>query len=280
MVSHRYFYNGRVWWNSPDHFHVYALGEYTPGMGRTHASFCGFAANLLYLGEPFALTVEREGSFPADRVEIAKKVALAGMDTSRPLDYFETSHPAIWHMPIQRAFGSWDLLALFSYYEGEPRTFRVALDRLGLDPNGDYLVYEFWSNRFVGTVRGTLEETIAGADCGIYSIVPKRDHPQLISTSHHIRHMANDILDLEWLPNTSVLRGRSEVVAGEPYELRVHTPEPFVFDGAVLTDAEGDPHVMREDTGPIVRIQFTPRATGSVEWQLTFHPEDRTSNIE
>jgi hypothetical protein len=265
--AHRYFYNGRVFWNDPDSYHVYALGRYSLGEARVHASFCAFAANVTKLGEPLAFMADNRQALPADRMEIVKKVSPAGADTARPLDFFESTHPAVWHMPIARPFGKWDLVAVFAYFKGKSREFHVEFRELGLDAGCEYLVYEFWSDRFVGAMRQGFQAAFQGADCGVYSVVEKKGHPQLISTSRHIRHMANDIVSLAWKAESKTLTGTSKIVKNEPYELRIHVPAGFV---AKSVRVSGGLTAVRKADGPILRVGFTPSAWEDVRWEVGF----------
>ncbi len=268
MASQRYFFNGRVWWNNPSSYHVYVQGRYSPGEAKVHATFCAFAANILTLGEP--LTKEE---LPPDRLDIIKKISPAGMDVSRPLDYFDRSHPAVWHMPIERPFGSWDLLALFAYWHDKDKSFSIDLAELGLPDAKEYLVYEFWQDSFLGSKKGRLDVDLNGPDCAVYSIVEKKLQPQLVSTNRHVRHMANDILDLAWESASNVLRGKSKVIEGEYYELRIHVPEGFQPQDVLLSE---DYTVSRELSGSILRVQFTPAETGEVHWRIGFLRSDHS----
>jgi hypothetical protein len=267
MCAHRFFYNGQVWWNNPDSFHVYAMGRYSPGEARVHASFCAFAANILHLGEPLALMAETNLPLPADRLEIIKKVSPAGMDTARPLDFFESSHPAVWHMPIRRSFGAWDLVGLFAYVQGELKKFQVDFTELGLATNRPYLVYEFWSDRFLGAQTNGFAAELTGPDCGMYAVIAQENHPQLVSTSRHIRQMANDILDLAWNGPTRTLSGVSKIVPGDPYELRIHLPDGFKEERMELADG-----LTAETTraGKILKVRCTPASWKNLEWSIRF----------
>jgi len=261
MVAQRYFFNGRVWWNNPDSYHVYVQGDYSHGEAKAHATFCAFAANVLMLGEPLS-----QEEMPADRLDIIKRVSPAGMDIARPIDYFDRELPAVWHMPIGRPFGEWDLLALFAYLHDQ-EDFHVDLEELGLSSDAEYLVYEFWSDEFKGVVKGHLSESLKGPDCAVYSIVPKRDHPQLVSTNRHIRHMANDIAALSWDEEQQALKGTSRVMADEYYELRIHLPEGLRPREVVLPE----PYKVEQETeGDILKVGFTPAMQGEVNWQVLF----------
>jgi len=264
QISGRYFYNGKVWWNSPDSFHVYCGGIYSYQQGKVHASFCSISGNLVHLGEPLC-----DEEIPEERIEIIRRVSPTTADVSKAVDVFEHNPARLWHMPIKRPFGEWSVVGLFNFdykKHGKTITQEVWFEDLGLSPAREYLVYEFWSRQFLGVKRGGFSRALEPVDCEIYAIVEKQDHPILVSTNRHVRHMAVDVLDAKWDAATATLRGKSSVVADDPYELRV-----FVPGGHTLTEATAgglETNVRRD--GPIAAVTFTSPATADVEWAARF----------
>ena len=55
---------------------------------------------------------------------------------------------------------------------------------------------------------------------------PVQEHPQLLSTSRHVTQGMLDVLNEEWDPQQRQLHGRSRVVGGDHYELRITTACP------------------------------------------------------
>lgn len=264
QISGRYFYNGRVWWNSPDSFHVYAGGIYSAPQARAHASFCAIAGNLVHLGEPFA-----NQETPPDRVEIIRRVSPTTADVARAVDVFENNPARLWAMPVQRNFGRWTVAGLFNVDfdgKGESITQEVRLADLGLEEGKEYLVYEFWGDHFLGAVKGGFVRTIAGPGCEVYAIVENPSRPALVSTSRHVRQMAVDILDCRWDDSERVLRGRSRVIAGDRYQLRIHVPQGFRPAEAVVGGAAAKTTMH----GPILRVDVPEAVAGDVAWEVAF----------
>lgn len=263
QISGRYFYNGRVWWNNPDSFHVYCGGLYSYHQAKVHASFCSLSGNLVHLGEPFT-----DEDLPADRLDIIKRVSPTTMDVSQAVDVFEHNPARLWNMPIVRDFGRWHVVGLFNVdfaHDGQPITQTIKLADLGLDPAREYLVHEFWTNEFLGAVRGEFTRTIAAPDCEVYSIVERADRPLLLSTSRHVRQMALDVRDLKWDAATKTLSGVSQMVAEDPYELRLWTegwqPQRVAVDGLQAESAQEE---------SILKVRFTSAEGGRVAWRVEF----------
>lgn len=264
QISGRYFYNGRVWWNSPDSFHVHCGGIYSYQQAKVHASFCAISGNLVHLGEPLT-----DQETPEDRLEIIRRVSPTTHDVATAVDVFDHCPARLWNMPISRPFGKWNVVGLFNVdygKKGEPITQEIAFEDLDLSPDKDYLVYEFWSKQFLGVKKGRFTRTLQAPDCEIYSIVERKGHPVLISTNRHVRHLAYDILDLSWDGAASTLKGTSKVVQDDPYQLRVFVPEEY---SQARVNA-GGLEARLSKHGQIVIVDFESPESKDVEWRLVF----------
>jgi hypothetical protein len=270
QISLRYFYNGRVWYNNPDSFHVYAGGIYSYQQAKTHASYASISGNVVHLGEPLA-----DEDIPEERLEIARRVAPTTPDFATAVDVFEHSPARLWNLPVRRPFGQWNVVGLFNVdfdNTHQPITQEIRFADLGLDPQREYLVYEFWSRKFLGIVKGSFTRTLQAPDAEVYSIVPAADRPILVSTSRHVRQMAYDLRDMAWDPARKTLRGTSAVVQQDPYELRVWLPEGWRLQRANIVVADGKTPLECETTrdGSLAIVHTVPSSDGDVTWELIF----------
>jgi hypothetical protein len=163
------------------------------------------------------------------------------------------------------------VLAVFNYTGSGDRKFSTTLDAakdLRLDPNKEYIVYEFWTRQLIGTFKGKFAtRPLSPYDCDIYSIVEKQDRPVLISTSRHVRNMAFDIKDLAYDASERVLRGASRAVAGDPYQLRIYLPEGFAAQRVELSDGI----VPRMATSEhLLTVDLTSSTGKDVDWKVFF----------
>lgn len=91
------------------------------------------------------------------------------------------------------------------------------------------------------------------------------------STNRHISQGIVDVLEETWDENAKSLSGRSRVVAGDPYELRIVTP--FQTAGARAEEISvdcGDPEPRLQQDGDNVRATFVSPTSGEVRWQIRF----------
>jgi len=285
--SIRFFYNGRVFWNDGDGFHVFksqptdeSAGRFNYGQAKVDSNFHAIAGSTLFLEEAF------NEEYPADRIELLKRISPPTPDVSYPVDLFVRKPAQIWNMPVERPFGKWNVLSVFNFTAKTPRegftyttpttralinNFTVPLDAakdLRLYPNKEYIVYEFWSKKLIGTFKGTFTpRAVKPYDCDIYSIVEKQDRPVLISTSRHIRQMAFDIKDLAYDGGQRMLRGVSRAVANDPYQLRIYVPDGFT---AKRVELSGGLAAKMATEGHLLTVDYTASAGNDVEWKVFF----------
>jgi hypothetical protein len=273
--SIRFFYNGRVFWNDGDGFHIYKFkapfgktGSFNYGQAKVDACFHAIAGSTLFVSEAFDQT------YPEDRIELLKRISPPTMDVSYPIDLFVRKPARIFNMPIQRPFGKWNVLAVFNYTSKTQRdnfNFSTRLDAvkdLRLDSNKEYIVYEFWSKKLIGTFKGTfVTRPLNPYDCDIYSIVEKQSRPVLISTSRHIRQMAVDIKKLAYDNRKKELSGVSRAVAGDPYQLRIYVPDGFKAKKVQLSD--GLQGIMKTE-GNLLTVDFVSATGKDITWKVLF----------
>ena len=265
-ATSRFYYNTRVFWNDPDGHHVYSFFGHKLDYARAKVMTCFkvMATSCLNPAESFDI------SYPNDRIELLKRAAPPTTDPAYPVDLFERKPAAIWNMPVERSFGKWNILCVINYLQTTP-DFTATVDAvkdLRLDPKKEYLVYEFFSNKFIGTFKTNFKSRpVSGPDCDVYSIVEKEDHPVLLSTSRHIRQMAFDIKNLTFDKKTKALIGLSRAVSGDPYQLRIYIPEGYHFDHAVLSnDIKFETNI--EDR--LLFINFKTDNDKDVAWKIYF----------
>ena len=209
--------------------------------------------------------------YPPDRIELLKRISPPTMDTAYPVDLFVRKPARIWNMPVERPFGNWSVLAVFNFTGRSDRKFTASLDAakdLRLDPNKEYITYEFWSKQLIGTFKGKfVGRPLSPYDVDVYSIVEKQDRPVLISTSRHVRQMAFDIKDLAYDGGQRMLRGVSRAVAGDPYQLRIYVPDGFA--GKRVELSEGLAGSMKTN-GNLLTVDYTANTGKDVEWKVFF----------
>ena len=109
---------------------------------------------------------------------------------------------------------------------------------LGLPPDEEYAVFEFWTKKYLGVFRNefVFAEIDSYYNCQLFCIRKKLPHPQLIATNRHVSCGGLELTDLQW--NGSALSGGSEIVINDSYELYITEPEEFEFSGILCSGAD------------------------------------------
>ncbi|MEO5716352.1 MAG: hypothetical protein ABIT37_22925 [Luteolibacter sp.] len=160
--------------------------------------------------------------------------------------------------------GAWDVLHRVNWGAAAPAT-TLAFADLGLDADADYLVYEFWTGKFLGIRRGALELPAAQAsELRSYALRKLETHPQIVSTNRHLSQGGADLVAVKW--NTNILSGKSKVVQGDRYELAIHLPKGFALKQAQI----GGKEAKVETEGELLRVSLMPEKTGEFDWTIQF----------
>jgi hypothetical protein len=176
---------------------------------------------------------------------------------------------------IDKPFENWSVLARFNwrklplYWNRDTLPAEeVRFADLGLSADREYLVFEFWTQKFLGKSKGSFTAPAQDASNGlqVFAIREARPYPWILSTTRHISQGGVDLLDVKWDAGANTLSGKSAVVVGDPYVLTVHLPEGFRLQAA---EAEGE-KVKTENLGHTGTVRMTPSATGTVNWKMTF----------
>jgi hypothetical protein len=259
--ANRYFLHGRVWYNDPDPHYV---REVVPtSRARTLSSWVAITGFLNTSSEPY-------DELPADRLELLSRTLPAhGLKVS-PVDYLERPIARVWIVHDDRSFPARHAIGLFNWEVENQRTIKIdrSLAECGLGDSGTYVGFDFWRDDFLPEIRERIQVELPYNECRIWCLREKTDHPMVVSTSRHITQGIVDIVEENWDAADLVLSGRSRVVAGDPYELRVWTPEghePFEF-----SCSEGARCHRGGQSEQGCRLSIESPNTTTVSWRIRF----------
>jgi len=183
--------------------------------------------------------------------------------------------PIWWMLEIDRPFEHWSVLARFNWREisrhwarGDRAAEEVSFSDLGLCDQKEYLVYEFWSKRFLGKCKGSFTAPAQGPDNGmqVFAIREAREHPSIISTTRHISQGGVSLSGVKWDANAGTLSGTSAVVVGDPYVLTVYLPGGSRLASARAAGEKAEIANQRETA----TVRIVPSTTGRIPWKMNF----------
>jgi hypothetical protein len=280
------FMEGVVWRNDPDHCDV--LGEWlmdidammpvfameTPVPARTiiRPAICAMAGGVLMLSDKLEV-------YQDDRnIEGIKRSAPVLFTMPGQLYSCERRPVSWWLQEIDHPFDHWSVLARIQWgpkakdkhvyhFKGEPQQ-EVRFGDLGLPADRQYLVFEFWNQKFLGKFKDSFTAPAMDDNTGmhVFAIREVRPHPWVISTTRHISQGGVSLLDEAWDENAKILSGRSSVVINDPYVLTVYLPKGCRLKAADVT-GERTEFANQTETAT---VRIVPSATKTVEWKMTF----------
>ncbi len=280
------FLEGVLWRNDPDHcdvlgewlmdtdamMPVFAAKEPVPARSVIRPAICAISGTVLML---------------SDKLEVYQDERnLEGMKRSAPVlstvpgQLYSCGRQTApwWLQEIDRPFDHWSVLARIQWgekeqdkhvyhFKGLPQQ-EVKFADLGLHDNREYLVFEFWSQKFVGRSKGSFTAPAMDNNTGmqVFVIREAREHPWVLSTTRHISQGGVSLLDEKWDADAKTLTGRSGVVIEDPYVMTIHLPEGFSLANAEV-DGETVAIANQKETAT---VRVVPSATKTVEWKITF----------
>ena len=277
---------GVVWRNDPDHcdilgswlmdekaeMPVFGLDKPAPVRTIVRPAICSIASGVLML---------------SDKVEVYEDdVMIEGMKRSAPVlttvpgQLYNPRHgnDTWWLQEIERPFDRWAVLSRIQWAKKREKEWKfdlkglpaeeVRFADLGLDPEREYAVFEFWTQKYLGTHQGSFTAPAMDTNDGmdVFAIREVREHPWVLSTTRHLSQGGVSLLAEAWKPNDNVLTGRSAVVEADPYVLTVHVPDGYRLKSARFGGKDAE----IERRGETATVAIVPSATEELDWTITF----------
>lgn len=257
-----YFLHNIVWYCDPDVMLVrYPL---TLDMARAWATLQGLTGQAL-------MASDRLYDLPPERVEIMKRVYPA-VDI-RPIDLFPADqNKRIWDLKIHHLHRDYDVVGCFNFDERQTIGLELKWADLGLPADSLVHIYDFWNQEYLGCWEKGIYVSLAPASVKVFCLHVAKREPQLISTSRHITQGWVDLIDLKSDPSKKIIKGKSRVVAHDPYELRFAWPrdEKMHLLRAKVKGYQAE--IKNYHNWGVVR--FVPQKTGEVAWEVEFGPSE------
>jgi hypothetical protein len=186
-----------------------------------------------------------------------------------PDDYIH-NYPEVLDVKVNAQSGVYDVVALTNWRSWTTHRELSFADKLGVDPEASYVVFDFWAQKLLGVFKGKMAVTIEPHDTRVLLIHPLENHPQLVGTSRHITG-AYSIQGMEWDGAQNRLRGTSETVSGDAYTLWVYVPKGVsISQVGARTKGNAEVPVQHELSGNSLRMTFAGQPE-PVQWEVAFH---------
>jgi len=271
MGTRLYFMHNRLWHNDPD---CLMLREpLTLDQARAWGSWIGISGQLNIASEWLP-------GLPDERLDIVRRSMPNHDLCGRPIDLFESPLAQIWHLSDGTGRQRKDVIGLFNWNPEQSDTVSVELEKLNLPggAGGTYVGFDYWADQFVPPFSGVLEAELRPSCCRVISIRPLGDRPVLVSTSRHVTQGIVDVDRESFNSRKYELRGKSEVVGEDPYELRIYAPAGnslWQVRSADVSqvDSQAGVTIESEQAGPEIRVTINSPKNRTVSWKIVFKNE-------
>jgi hypothetical protein len=161
---------------------------------------------------------------------------------------------------VERPFERWHLVALLNWREGAALC-ALPLERAGLTPGEEWLVYDFWGRASLGIASHAVGRRLPPRSCLLVSLRANLKRPQVVGSAGHLSVGGQELLGVAWDDAAGTLSGAA-APGDEPLDLMVRSPHPFVpvkaTGGEVGSVAEA-------------RVALTlPPGSGPRRWSIQF----------
>jgi hypothetical protein len=236
------------------------VGEFAPlNVARLAATVVALPGQLTFFGDKLT-------QLAPERMRLLQQT-LPVCDV-RPLDLLPLNDlKPIWDLKLRRPFGAWDVVSVFNWSDA-PSTQRVAFADLGLDSRQEYLVYEFWSRKFLGIRRDHLELPLPPHGNVLLSVHARQDCPQFISTDRHVCQGGVELKAVAWNQGRAELSCSFKLVENDPLTAFFHVPSPYMLTAATADDAEVQKTAA--DAAPLISVTLRRGTSGEAKVRLTF----------
>ena len=268
-------FNNIIWRNDPDHIELSEKEAYRSCMATslTGSLFMLTDKPEIYktrIIEPALRSIPVLFTLPGQVFDVdpssSDNIGYIDSDLSgsgeRAADATRTSPYDLFLLEINRPFENWLILGR----AGERSSF-ISFTDLGLPADKEYLVFEFWSKKYLGTYSGGFEmgRIDSKYNCQVFCIRERLPHPQVLATNRHITCGGLELSDVEWKKDQ--LSGKSEIVANDSYTLYFTEPAGKVFktftcDGAKVTD--------NRKSGLIRQVTIVSTTSRTIEWNVNY----------
>ena len=265
--------HGRIWWSDPDP--IYVRASIPLESARAIASWNAISGQMISLSDWLP-------TLPPERLDIIRRVIPGHGVPARPLDLFSTEPQRVWLATDERPGHSRrDVLGLYNW-EQKADEMTVTAAELGLPPAEQYAAFDFWSQVFLKPFAQALTVSVPGRGCRVLAVRPMAKNPFLLSTSRHVSQGILEVSKEQWDEASSTLSGVSQVVANDPYELRIVAlarAKAWTLAGVEVSaeDKAAGVSATASGDGEFVRVAIKTPVSRAVNWKVRFAPGKQTA---
>jgi hypothetical protein len=247
-----------IWCDDPDHI---VFRDLSTAESRTWATLVGITGTLLTFSD-------RPEQMNGEKLSIIRKILpVTSNPVVVPLNLFSyESPPLLWGMEINREFDNWLVIANCGV---KSSVNEISLESIGLHPDREYTVVDFWNEEFRGVYKGSF---FCGRpphhDSLVYAIKELKPFPWVMSVNRHISQGGVSVKDLYY--DSGILGGTVRVIKDDSYKLFIYTHGRIIED--LIIDASVSFTISTK--GYCAVVTLSSPVTGEYSWEIRFGEKD------
>jgi alpha-galactosidase len=261
-MGKRFYFHRKAWINDADHLCMDLLNNQ-----QSEA-----AATLIALSGGNLFSGDRLTQLDPHKLEILKKITPSYGKAAIPVDLFESNIASVFALEIKKTFADWTVLGFFNADLNETRERRFAIQRLGLNPNKKYLVFDFWKQAFLGEINGELKVSIQPGSTTLLTLHESTGKPQFISTDRHVLQGAVELEDAHWDDVKKIFAGISIGPPGSSHNVYIYIPQehPWGWNTAYTRYRDYDQCSLKLVECHIIRVHLRFDKADRIAWEIPY----------
>lgn len=126
-------------------------------------------------------------------------------------------------LSVNRPWGSWHVIGVFNLTDTPQE---CTLDMSGF-PEGEYALFEFWSQKAQGIISKGHTLTLPPGGCAVFRLTPVEKTPFLTGSSRHLLQGVVELKEYLCDEEKMCISGKVQMVENEEMVLAFHIPENF-----------------------------------------------------
>ncbi len=185
---------------------------------------------------------------------------------ARPLDLMSSPVPKVWVLPSVSQRGAAAVVAFFNWGLNATETLHLDLREAGLDPSRYYAVYDFWPEKYLGTVQNALDVQVNPGCVKVFGLRRTENCPTLLAVNRSLSLGDGDRARVDWNENARTLSGAFATLPDAEITVTLLCPEPY--KPSSVTVSNGTPTV--EFNAPLCTFRFRASRAELTEWSMQF----------
>jgi len=271
-IQKAHYVHNVFWYNDPD---VLAMrAPLTTEHAQLLTTMYGLAGQLLFLGDIIY-------ELPEDKVDMLKRIMpvenvypgqiplndpeKTAAETGLPWSTDDLKDT--WILHIKKSFEDWCVVALINFDETQNKTLTLNAKTAGLDPVATYLLYDYWHDKYLGSMLGEQAFDIVCQSCILLAVRKEQLNPQILSVNRHITQDSISLIDVNWNDFSDTLRGVSDVVGDDEYRITLHIPDEYTLESADCDSGSIDYTIVSPN---VAKVKINCCENTRVTWSIRF----------